>query len=139
MKVGFTGTRKGMTDAQKDAVEKLMEGSYLTSGDWEFHHGDCVGADADAHDIARGCGAYIVVHPGPNDSQRAGCKADEECRRGVSFFARNRDIVNDTDLIIATPRLMQLEEQGGTSYTVRYARKVGKTVYIVWPDGSVTR
>jgi hypothetical protein len=49
MKIGFTGTRKGMSQHQKEQfVLKMFE---LDPS--EFRHGDCEGADAEAHDIIR--------------------------------------------------------------------------------------
>ena len=61
MKVGFTGTQKGMTERQFDIFAAVI--SELQPE--EFHHGDCIGADEQAHDIvhvvAPDC--KIVVHP----------------------------------------------------------------------------
>jgi hypothetical protein len=39
-KIGFTGTKDGMTDPQKSTLRDLLDG-----GSGEFHHGDCVGAE----------------------------------------------------------------------------------------------
>jgi hypothetical protein len=52
-----------------------------------------------------------------------------------SFFARNRDIVDETDMLIATPATKK--ETGGTWYTINYSRKQKKQRVIVYPDGSI--
>lgn len=128
-RIGFTGTRNGMTDAQKVTVARKF-------AEWVcLHHGDCVGADADAHAIAERLGMEIIIHPPIDNKLRAYCKAPV-ILSPATHFARNRNIVNGTDGLIATPRLMVREERGGTWYTIDYAVKVGKPAWIVWPDGS---
>jgi hypothetical protein len=57
-----------------------------------------------------------------------------------SHFARNRDIVNECDVLIGTPpyqAIITKETKGGTAYTVNYAAKQGKPALVVYPDGSV--
>jgi hypothetical protein len=50
--IGFTGTRHGMTPAQRHAVSQLI--AELAAGAaFTAHHGDCVGADAEFHDLCR--------------------------------------------------------------------------------------
>jgi len=48
VRVGFTGTRQGMTRGQERALRDLLA-SYQGA---TVHHGDCVGAGAQAHHIA---------------------------------------------------------------------------------------
>jgi hypothetical protein len=52
-----------------------------------------------------------------------------------SFFARNRDIIDETDIWIATPATKK--ETGGTWYTINDSRKQKKQRVIVYPDGSI--
>ena len=52
MKVGFTGNRIGMSDYQ---IAELTELFSIYEID-QLHHGDCVGADAETHDIAKDMG-----------------------------------------------------------------------------------
>lgn len=131
VRIGFSGTRKGMTPQQRETVEELLDGERVD----EVHHGDCVGADANFHDMC--CGRYpIVIHPPSEVKLRAFCK-DAEVRPSKGYLARNRDIVDETDELIATPRAGSEEWQtGGTWYTVNYARQRGKPVTVVYADGS---
>lgn len=104
---------------------------------WEFHHGDCVGADAEAHDLAIALAATIVIHPPTNSLSRAHCKGDDS-RAPKPYLDRNRDIVDETDVLVAAPADMTEQPKGGTWYTIRYARKQGRVINIVWPDGKLT-
>lgn len=132
MIIGFTGTRNGMTEAQKETVRRLVRELQPTLA----VHGDCVGADANFHAIVRVVApeCRIMICPGPDDSMRAFCDADMEMAR-KTHFARNRDIVNGSDLMIGTPYQMRECNSGGTWYTINYSRKVKRETRIVWPDG----
>lgn len=134
MIIGFTGTRKGMTDVQKTVFE-----AYILPMT-EFHHGSCQGADVEAARIVRKTFRLpvpkIVVHPGPAGPWREESGIDNIFLSPKPFLTRNRDIVNACDELIACPKGMEEEKTGGTWYTIRYARKVGKKVTIIYPDGS---
>lgn len=123
-RVGFTGSRVGMSVKQTIALRAV-----LSSTD-EFHHGDCLGADAEAHRIAREAGVRaIVVHPPSDPKARAFCAGDVQ-RAPVPYLIRNRSIVNETEFLIAAPRGPEVL-RSGTWATVRYARKVGKEVHVL--------
>jgi hypothetical protein len=137
-RVGFTGTRQGMTPQQLRVVESLL---IEIAGEF-FHHGDCIGADFQAASLAHAHGYKIVCHPPLDNKLRAYSKNSSFMLKPKSHFARNRDIVDDTEHMIATPPYadpITPATKGGTAYTVNYARKRGKPVVIVRPDGSVER
>ena len=46
--MGFTGSRGGMPQRQKDVVRYLLTEMQIT----RLHHGDCIGADSDVHKLA---------------------------------------------------------------------------------------
>lgn len=146
MNVGFTGTRKGMLSPQKESFVRLLV--FLAPGMESFHHGDCVGADAEAHWMVKQLvidpKPKIVIHPPENDTNRAFCNSarlDEkvETREAKDYLVRNEDIIDETEVLIATPKGMGEEFRGsGTWHAVRYARKLGRVIWIVWPSGGTT-
>jgi len=128
MKVGFTGTQEGMTTKQKLAVRKWLSEHEVTEG----HHGDCIGSDADFHVICISLGIRVVVHPPINPSKRAFKRGCAE-KPAKPYMQRNDDIIDDTDIMLATPSTMMEELRSGTWSTVRHARKKGKEVVMVFP------
>lgn len=132
MEIGFTGTQRGMTYEQGDAVRIILKLNNCAA----FHHGDCVGADAQAHDIARRFGCRVILHPPVNDAKRA-FRHGDEARPQKDYLDRNKDIVNETELLIATPGEDDEQLRSGTWSTVRYARKLKRRIIIVFPDGGV--
>lgn len=130
MIVGFTGTQRGMTPRQLQDFTQLMRSLQLT----EFHHGDCVGADQQAHDIVRSLfpHCWIVVHPPLNPVKRAYC-AGNAVLIPADYLVRNKHIVDACELLVATPEQARPILRSGTWATVRYASKVGRTVTILYP------
>lgn len=129
MRLGFTGTREGMTAAQTATLQNLMRGE---SG--EFHHGDCVGADEEAATIAKSAGLTIIVHP-PTDARMRAYSQFGELRPAKPFLARNKAIVDECDTLIAAPKEVAEQQRSGTWSTVRYARKLGRRIWVIRPDG----
>jgi hypothetical protein len=142
MKIAFTGTRDGMTGNQRATVGKLLYGFGMFKV--EAHHGDCVGADADFHDLAIQFNVdLIVVHPPSDDKLRAWCVSTQQVNLfPLPYLERNKAIVNEADLLIATPKEHSEPPSGrrgqGTWWTIRYGRHVEVPQVIVWPDGSIT-
>ena len=130
--VGFTGTQTGMTAEQKAELEGHLRG-WLLAGYWvEFHHGDCVGADAEAAEIARELGCWVVGHPPSDPKKRAFFKSDEE-RKPRPYLARNHDIVDQSEVVYAAPRSRIEQYRGsGTWATVRYAKAWSKPLVMLF-------
>jgi hypothetical protein len=140
-KVGFTGTQSGMTSAQKLAFDAIMFIANEYSA-IEFHHGDCIGSDKEAHEAVLILSKYLkctvrtVIHPPTISSKRAFCSADEN-REPLPYLDRNQKIVDATDVLIATPGERKEKLRSGTWSTVRRARAQNKPVIIINPDGTL--
>lgn len=130
MIVGFTGTQEGMTLLQK----VLFEGVLARVCPDEFHHGDCIGADAEAHALVRRNAprCRIVIHPPEDDAKRAFCEGDE-VREPKPYLTRNRVIVACSDELVGAPKTAIEELRSGTWSTIRYARAARKHVYLLKP------
>ena len=132
IKIGFTGTKKGMQFDQWIVLEDFLKKLQDTFAYIEFHHGDCVGSDFQAHNIAKKLGLKIVIHPPKNPKTRAFCKGDE-VRPEKDYLVRDHDIVDECDKLIVVPKLRREELRSGTWATYRYAKKCNKECIIVWP------
>lgn len=144
-RVGFTGTQEGMTPLQKAALKSVL----LQFHDFEFHHGDCIGADAEAHAMlqtqARGTSMCrrIVIHPPTQDKKRAFTTHEENwvipftVRVKKDYMHRNADILAESEILLVGPKTMEEELRSGTWSTWRHAKKAFKPYIIVFPDGSL--
>lgn len=130
--LGFTGTRRGMTEAQRKALWAVIEGQSAE----RFRHGACLGADHQANTIAKALGLKTEAHPCTNERWRYHGPFDY-CHDPKPPLERNRDIVDACELLIAAPHGPE-EQRSGTWSTIRYARRIGREVMIVWPDGEVS-
>lgn len=139
LSIGFTGTRHGMTPTQLDAVRQLIA-DLAPVTTFSAHHGDCIGADAQFHDLCRAIDrAYIIVHPGPViDGLQAGCVGDDR-RAPARHMARNRSIVAESTVMIATPFEADEQPRGGTWATIGMARRAGKPLALAHRSGLVTK
>lgn len=138
--VGFTGARAGMTTAQVGAVEgllgRLAEG-HAARGLCGLH-GDCVGADADFDAICKRRAIAVKIRPADVPAMRAGC--DSEAIAGPRPpLVRNREIVADSELLIACPRTRGEVLRSGVWATIRAMRRRGGPIYLVAPDGTIVR
>lgn len=132
LSIGFTGTRTGMSPIQKDIVFKI-----LSKHNGFFHHGDCIGADAEAHDFVHMLGSFVIhVHPPANPVNRA-YKQGHVMHPVKDYYARNADIVNQCQYLIACPK--DESKKGGTWWTINFARRrdVLRKFTIIMPNGDI--
>lgn len=139
--IGFTGTRQGLNDIQKRELYNFLLTYYQLSNYpyGFFRHGDCVGADAEAHEIALSLGFLVIVHPPLDPKLRAYCTPFYSIEKEEEYLDRNKSIVHASNIMIACPHSVDEEVRSGTWSTVRYADKLGRTVFIVRPTGDVVR
>lgn len=122
MKVGFTGTRSGMSAAQEAQLTFLLLHG-LNSTVTEFHHGAADGADSQAETLVNSLRSahphllgHVRIHRWLTDDKP---------------LQRNRKIVAHVDILIAAPRRDLEQLRSGTWATVRYARAAGKPVVML--------
>lgn len=109
--------------------------------DWWLSHGDCVGADERFHYTARELGFdddSIWVHPPEDDRFRANCEAPPgRIFRPRPYKIRNMEIVDLCARLVAAPAEDHEQPRGGTWFTVRCARLIGRPIKIILPNGKV--
>ena len=133
IKIGMTGTREGASQEALNSFYRYL----MTIVVEEAHHGDCVGADQQFHQLVTQRGIKTIVHPPIKGVYRAHCQGTEirECK---DYLDRNRDIVDECDILVAFPKSKVEEARSGTWYTVRYSYKQDKPVMLFYPDGSMS-
>ena len=136
--VGFTGTQRGLTAPQLQSLRALlrMPVRFRAADDVPFRHGDCVGADAEAHAAAVEFGYPVIVHPPSDPRKRAFCSPAHRVEEPEEYLKRNRRIVDASRILIACPRRPVEEVRSGTWATIRYARQVGVPTILVMPNGT---
>ena len=135
MRVGFTGTQGGLRNGQAVRLRSLLESLGMALYADEFHHGDCIGADAEAAAIARDLGYRVIAWPPSDPSKRAFYPSDYE-HPVRPYLERNRCIVAAADILIACPRSNRRPAStrgSGTWTTVKYAEQASVPTRILVP------
>jgi hypothetical protein len=156
-RVGFTGNHNiGFTDKQEKIFKDIILEFANEKDQIEFHHGDCIGADAEAHDIVQAYNTLfwktkipktkkqifpriiIEIHPPINPKARA-FKQGDLTHSEKEYIQRNHDIVDTSDILIAIPSGYIEKKRSGTWATIRYAIQQGVPIWIIYPDGNIER
>jgi hypothetical protein len=132
MEIGVTGTRSGMNELQFSLVREYLTRAPAGS---KLHHGDCVGVDDEVATLAASLGFATVCHP-PTKTELRAYHSSDEFREPLSYFARNRQIVNECDVLMVVPYQNEWQNHGGTWYTHDYAKKIGKPLTVFFPNGT---
>jgi hypothetical protein len=131
MKIGMSGSRDGMSDKALLVLQQFLKSNDIV----EVHHGDCVGSDTIFHDQSVSFNIRTIAHPPNNDSNRSLCKSDT-IRQVKPYLVRNKNIVDETDMLIAIPSTKDEIIRSGTWSTIRYAKKTNKKILIIFQDGT---
>lgn len=130
--VAFSGPRASSSDVQVRTLDRLLL-RLVGYGFKRFHVGDCVGSDVQAWNRATQY-FQIIVHPPIEPAYRA-FLTGVVVHKPRPYLERNHVMIDSTHVLVATlvdPR----EKSSGTFETVAYARRTGKPVYAIWPDGT---
>jgi hypothetical protein len=136
--IGFTGTREGMTAKQMETFGEHVAEQRPS----KFHHGCCLGADLDAVLIVKQVSpdTLIIGHP-PTDRKLVAVRAEELSdilHDPLPYLDRNKKIVqHGEDGLIVTPKGVNPEWRSGTWSTARFARKIGRHITVITPDGFI--
>jgi len=80
----------------------------------------------------------IVIHP-PIVAAKRAWKHAAQTLRPKAYLSRNKDIVRYNEMLVATPGETQNRSRSGTWSTVRFARKMGRPVWVILPNGDLRR
>lgn len=136
-KIGITGTRLGMSEQQKkkflDLIAELKPDVFID--------GCCIGVDEECFLLVKEMEIQTVGRPGYSALTNESINLNRsQYQRDImhpskTHFARNRDIVDESDIMIAIP--YELNGKGGTNYTIDYAIKRRKPLFIILRDGEL--
>jgi len=136
--VGFTGTQKGMTDLQK----AITIGFLIVRRVSIACHGGCIGADIDIDDICwrfKPHSLTTVVYPSNIKGKQGKWHYTPFVMESNNPITRNHFIVDRADFVIACPAEPKEILRSGTWATIRYAKKQGKHIVIIAPDGTLVK
>jgi len=139
--IGFTGNQHGMSEIQYNVFRGII---ILLNSQYDivFHHGVCIGSDEDAHNIVMDyTNAKIQLHPPIKTNKMFKVENNKRIKTKdpKEYLERNRDIVNASRFIFATPKTNKEKTRSGTWSTIRYNRKKNKHTYIILPKGLVVK
>ena len=121
-----------MTDEQLSVLKEILLGQ--PSDSW-FLHGDCIGADAQAAELAASLGYKLECFPANRPGKRAFVLSDI-VHPEAEPLDRNWDLASG-DLLIACPKQFKMITYSGTWSTVRRAIKRDTPYLVIFSDGTV--
>src|ERR1039457_4711407 len=128
-----------MTEAQFEQVSNFLK-NFISDSFTTLHHGQCIGSDCEAAEVAYELGFTIIAHPGylPKNPSWKGSRGSFDKNHTTfpekPFLVRDQDIVDASEILIATPAQKNEVLRSGTWATIRYGEK-SKPVIIIFPDG----
>ena len=129
-----------MNERQKaELLHHLAHWQLSGYSELEIHHGDCIGADAEFHDLCLqswpAASVRVVLHPPTVATKRAFKESPGQTDLDpLPYLQRNHAIVDSVDAMLGAPKGMSEELRSGTWATIRYSRKRGVPLRILWPQ-----
>lgn len=144
MQIALSGSRNGPTFPRQKvifqqtlfALIKIAQTIEPRGEPLIFRHGDCVGWDAEGHDIAHECGFSIIIHPPTNPALRAFKTGAVLVMPERPYLRRNRDMVDTSERAIICPDGASYRIGSGSWYTWKYALAQKIDTLLILPDGS---
>lgn len=148
MILGFTGTRQGTTDAQRELIRVTIHECAIqaefSKAKLVFAHGGAEGADFEAHWIAGKSGkvSQIVIYPAKRAKiarkrfEGKGMLSEVIWKPEDEPLKHNGFIVAECSSLLACPAGYEEELRSGTWATIRLAQKKEKRIIIIWPNGA---
>jgi len=136
-KLGFTGTRNGMSPTQRAWIASYIQENLPDKA----AHGDCIGADADFHELLREFAPNCEIHIWPStfEKMRAFCEGDVMYEPGRAL-ERDKYIVKFSTHFVGCPPTDYEIQRSGSWATLRMARnqlnkKLLKELHWIGPTG----
>lgn len=123
-------------------VVHMLLGELKDNGATQATHGMCIGSDETFHRMAKAMAYFVIGVPGVTVfgkewKRSTQCGDCDLIMPAKPFLLRNRDIVRESDVMIATPSETVEQRKGsGTWATIRYTREAKKPLVLVWTDGT---
>lgn len=132
MVIGVTGSRKGMNDYQINMFGYIVQGLEVDV----FRHGVCTGTDETSSIIMRNLrpDTYIIGHPPLLDTHLSNSAVFDALEDKYEYLERNKHIVDNSNLLVGIPDTDKEKLRSGTWSTIRYAKKKGVKVIILYPE-----
>lgn len=144
MILGFTGTRNGLTAAQRNSLGSVFE--MLPD---QLIHGGAIGADTEFDEWFKrnAWSTTLKVDIYPADQRRREYWLFKygtdfpwlEIHQAMPPLDRNQIIAQRCDHLLACPHTFEQQLRSGTWATVRYARAAWKPITLLLPDGTIKR
>lgn len=134
--VGITGTQRGLTFAQYETATELL-GELDSPPD--LHHGGCIGADEQIARLTKRLWPHARLFCYRGHTRDKWAELDSSTTfvgEPTDNLRRNRVIVLAVERVWAFPGEKDEVLRSGTWATIRYAKKVKRPLWVVFPDGS---
>lgn len=133
--VGITGSLEGLTGPQLRWAKQFIQDNVVRV----LHHGNCIGGDEDVATLFyKGQDTYIIAHPGHISTMQSKISFNDLVLPEKHTLARNRLIVNSSDLLLGFPKIDDEDDNSGSWYTIRWAKRHRTPVIVISPTGMMT-